>query len=121
MQAFGSPYVCPYFTCTSPYCLTARNNVVAASGVLNPNRSSTSPTQNPVSSFSISSILSRAEDQEKAREIQPATKAETTMSFAPYHTTHISMDRFHPYHRVLGRSAFARAASCQQVAQKGKA
>lgn len=125
MQAFTSPYVCPYFTCSSPYCLAMRSSAVASS--LTVNRSPTSPTSQPggISSFTISSILSRSEEQtsKTARsEETSASKASSEGSlsqFSPY-TSHVSVERFHPYHRPLTASAFART-TCNALQKEGDA
>lgn len=122
MQAYTSPYVCPYFTCSSPYCLALRSSAVAASS-LSVNRPPTSPSQPGISSFTISSILSRSEEQ-----TNKAARAEETIvskslsegslsQFAPY-SSHVSVERFHPYHRPLTASAFART-TCNAL-QKGE-
>ena len=124
MQAFTSPYTCPYFTCSSPYCLALRNTAVASS-LQSVSRPPTSPSQPGVSSFTISSILSRSDEQTtKGRsEETNASKASsesslsTAAQFSPY-TSHVSLERFHPYHRPLAASAFARA-TCNAL-QKGK-
>lgn len=123
MQAFTSPYVCPYFTCSSPYCLAMRSSAVASS--LTVNRPSTSPTSQPggISSFTISSILSRSEEQTSKTARSEETSAfkassEGSLSqFSPY-TSHVSVERFHPYHRPLTASAFART-TCNAL-QKGE-
>ena len=121
MQAFNSPFVCPYYTCTSPYCLTGRNSIVSPGLVPNRSRGPPSPTQ--PSSFSISSILSgKADDQAKAsREpFAVATTAETTLGFSRCHSSHVSVDRFHPYHRILGgEGAFSRMPQTQAGQHKG--
>ncbi|KAL9983961.1 hypothetical protein ACROYT_G006210 [Oculina patagonica] len=125
MQAFNSPYVCPYFTCSSPYCLALRSSAVASS--LSVNRPPTSPSSQSsgISSFTISSILSRSEEQTS----KAARSEETTVSksssegslsqFSPY-TSHVSMERFHPYHRPLTASAFART-TCNALQKEGEA
>ena len=127
MQAFTSPYVCPYFTCSSPYCIALRNTAVASTLQSVSNRASTSPSQPGISSFTISSILSRSEEQtgktRSEEETNPASKTSSSESslsvpkFSPY-TSHVSIERFHPYHRPLTASAFARTA-CNAL-QKGK-
>lgn len=122
MQAFTSPYVCPYFTCSSPYCLALRSNAVAPS--LSVNRPPTSPTRQPggISSFTISSILSRSEEQtsKTARSETGASKSSSEgglSQFSPY-TSQVSVERFHPYHRPLTASAFVRT-TCNAL-QKGE-
>lgn len=123
MQAFTSSYVCPYFTCSSPYCLALRSSAVAPS--LSVNRPPTSPTSQPggISSFTISSILSRSEEQTGKNARSDETSASKSSSegclnqFSPY-TSHVSVERFHPYHRSLTASAFART-TCNAL-QKGE-
>lgn len=124
MQAFTSPYVCPYFTCSSPYCLALRSSAVAPS--LSVNRPPTSPTSlqpGGMSSFTISSILSRSEDQTSKTPRSEETTVSKSSSegslsqFSPY-TSHVSVERFHPYHRPLTASAFART-TCSAL-QKGE-
>lgn len=124
MQAFTSPYVCPYFTCSSPYCIALRNSAVASS-LQSVSRPPTSISQPGISSFTISSILSRSDEQtnktsseETISSKSPST--ETSLSipkFSP-HTSHVSIARFHPYHRPLATSAFSRT-TCSAL-QKGK-
>lgn len=122
MQAFTSPYVCPYFTCSSPYCIALRNTAVASTLQSVSNRAPTSPSQPGMSSFTISSILSRT-GKTRGEEETNASKASSTESsvsvpkFSPY-TSHVSIERFHPYHRPLTASAFART-TCNAL-QKGK-
>ncbi|KAJ7392454.1 hypothetical protein OS493_012118 [Desmophyllum pertusum] len=124
MQAYTSPYVCPYFTCSSPYCLALRSSAVAASS-LSVNRPPTSPSQPGISSFTISSILSRSEEQKnkaaRAEEtIVSKSLSEGSLSqFAPY-SSHVSVERFHPYHRPLTASAFART-TCNALQKEGEA
>lgn len=126
MQAFTSPYVCPYFTCSSPYCLTLRNTALASS-LQSVNRSPSSPSQPGVSSFTISSILARSDDSQTSKTRSedtnepksiscPDSGLSTATQFLPY-SSHVSLERFHPYHRPLAASAFART-SCGSV-QKG--
>ena len=123
MQAFTNPYVCPYFTCASPYCLALRSSAVAPS--LSMTRPPTSPTSQPggISSFTISSILSRSEEQTSKTARSDETSASKSTSdgslaqFSPY-TSHVSVERFHPYHRPLTASAFART-TCNAL-QKGE-
>ena len=124
MQAFTSPYVCPYFTCSSPYCLALRSSAVAASSI-SVSRPPTSPSSQPsgISSFTISSILSRSEEQtsktsrsEETSVSKPSSEA-SLGQFSPY-TSHVSVERFHPYHRSLTASAFARTG-CNAL-QKGE-
>lgn len=124
MQAFTSPYVCPYFTCSSPYCLTLRNTALASS-LESVNRSPSSPSQPGVSSFTISSILARSDDSQTSKtrtedtnepKSCPNSGLSTATQFLPY-SSHVSLERFHPYHRPLAASAFART-SCGSV-QKG--
>ena len=124
MQAFTSPYVCPYFTCSSPYCLTLRNTALASS-LQSVSRSPSSPSQPGVSSFTISSILALSDDSqtgktrsEDANELKPSPDSglSTATQFLPYNS-HVSLERFHPYHRPLAASAFART-SCGSI-QKG--
>ena len=123
MQAFTSPYVCPYFTCSSPYCLALRSSAVAPS--LSVNRPPTSPTSQPggITSFTISSILSRSEEQTTKTGRSEETTASKSSSegslsqFSPY-TSHVSVERFHPYHRPLTASAFVRT-TCNAL-QKGE-
>ena len=126
MQAFTSPYVCPYFTCSSPYCIALRNTAVASTLQSVSNRAPSSPSQPGISSFTISSILSRSEEQTgktRSEEDTNASKTSSTESslsvpkFSPY-TSHVSIERFHPYHRPLTASAFART-TCSAL-QKGK-
>lgn len=94
MQAFTSPYVCPYFTCSSPYCLAMRSSAVASS--LTVNRSPTSPTSQPggISSFTISSILSRSEEQTS----KTARSEETSASKA---SSEGSLSQFSPTLRMF--------------------
>lgn len=122
MQAFTSPYMCPYFTCSSPYCLALRNTAVASS-LQSVSRPPTSPSQPGLSSFTISSILSRSEEQTsktRSEETSASTVSSTADSslsvpkFSPY-SSHVSVERFHPYHRPLASSAFTRT-----TLQKGK-
>lgn len=124
MQAFTSPYVCPYFTCSSPYCLALRSSAVAASSI-SVSRPPTSPSSQAsgISSFTISSILSRSEEQtsktsrsEETSLSKPSSEASLSQ-FSPY-TSHVSVERFHPYHRSLTASAFARTG-CNAL-QKGE-
>lgn len=124
MQAFTSPYVCPYFTCSSPYCLALRSSAVASS--LSVNRPPTSPSSQSggISSFTISSILSRSEEQtskaarsEETSVSKPSSEVGSLSQFSPY-TSHVSVERFHPYHRPLTASAFART-TCNAL-QKGE-
>nr|XP_058961878.1 homeobox protein notochord-like [Pocillopora verrucosa] len=125
MQAFTSPYVCPYFTCSSPYCLALRSSAVASSLAMN--RPPPSPNQPGISSFTISSILSRSEESPT----KPARSEETTVAkcssegnissqFVPSYSSHLSIERFHPYHRPLTASAFART-TCGSLQKEGEA
>ncbi|XP_031556049.1 homeobox protein ceh-2-like [Actinia tenebrosa] len=123
MQPYGGHYLCPYFTCTSPYCIAIRSNITSASSVPL-NRSPTSSSANSGSaatSFSISSILSRSDESNEAKEVtgdlHSPTKAETSISLGSY--KHYSMERFHPYHSSLGVSAFTRAGGCSTIQKDG--
>lgn len=120
MQAYGGHYLCPYFTCTSPYCIAIRSSVNSSSPI--PNRSPTSSSASTAStSFSISSILSRSDEstetKEPTSEIPSSTKAETSLSLESY--KHYTLERFHPYRASLGVSAFTRTGGCGAI-QKGK-
>ncbi|CAH3043509.1 unnamed protein product [Porites lobata] len=126
MQAFTSPYVCPYFTCSSPYCLTLRNTALASS-LQSVNRSPSSPSQPGVSSFTISSILARSDDSQTSKtrtedtnepKSCPDSGLSTATQFLPY-SSHVSLERFHPYHRPLAASAFGRT-SCGSVQKDGE-
>ena len=125
MQAFTSTYVCPYFPCTSPYCIALRSTAVAPSSLQPVSRPPTSPSQSGISSFTISSILSRSEEQttrtnSEETNSSKASSTEASLSvpkFTPY-ASHISIGRLHPYHRPLTTSAFART-TCNSL-HKGK-
>jgi len=109
-------YLCPYFTCTSPYCIAIRPNVIPASSLAVNRSSSTSSSAG--SSFSISSILSRSDEsspKDSTNDLPSPAKPEASASLGSYQPSHFSLDRFHPYHRSLGVSAFARAGSCGTI------
>lgn len=121
MQSYsGQSYLCPYYTCTSPYCLAIRSNTMLPSSLSN-RTTSTATSTTTGSSFSISSILSRDENSSKEdnSDATSPTKTEASVSLASYPPSHFSFDRFHPYHRSLGVSAFTRATGCGAL-QKGK-
>lgn len=121
MQAYGGQYLCPYFTCTSPYCIAIRSNVTSASSIPSSRNPTSSSASTGTTSFSISSILSRSDEstegKEVATDLSSSTKTETSISLGSY--KHYSMERFHPYHSSLGVSAFTRAGGCGTI-QKGK-
>ncbi|KAK3743708.1 hypothetical protein QZH41_012388 [Actinostola sp. cb2023] len=113
-------YLCPYFTCTSPYCIAIRPNVIPASSLAVNRSSSTSSSAG--SSFSISSILSRSDEsspKDSTNDLPSPAKPEASASLGSYQPSHFSLDRFHPYHRSLGVSAFARAGSCGTIHKEG--
>jgi len=115
MQGYsGQSYLCPYYSCTSPYCLAIRPSTTT---IPTTNKTtSTSTSTSTGSSFSISSILSRDENttKEESNELSLPTTTEPTMYQA------FTLDRYHPYHhRSLGAvSAFTRTTGCTAL-QKG--
>lgn len=127
MQSYsGQSYLCPYYTCTSPYCIAIRPNG-ALSSSLTTNRTSSASATTTGSSFSISSILSRGSEENSSKADSKSemptspTKTEGSVSsLATYGPSHFTaLDRFHPYHRAIGVSAFTRAGSCGGL-QKGE-
>jgi hypothetical protein len=89
------------------------------------NRSPTSSSVSTGSSFSISSILSRSDENAEGKEgahasdMSSSAKIESSVSLGSYQPKHFSMERFHPYHSALAVSAFTRAGTCGTI-QKGK-
>ena len=124
MQAFSNTYVCPYFPCTSPYCIALRSTALAPPNIQSLNRPPTSPPSQPgVSSFTISSILSRSEEPStrtnREAEINSSKASSTEASqsilkMTPY-SPHISIERLHPYHRPLTSGVGFTRATCNAL------
>lgn len=124
MQAFSNTYVCPYFPCTSPYCIALRSTALPPPSIQSLNRPPTSPPSQPgVSSFTISSILSRSEEpstrtnREAETNSSKASSTEASQSvlkMTPY-ASHISIERLHPYHRPLTSGVGFTRATCSAL------
>lgn len=128
MQAFSNTYVCPYFPCTSPYCIALRSTALPPPSIQSLNRPPTSPPSQPgVSSFTISSILSRSEEpstrtnREAETNSSKASSTEASQSvlkMTPY-ASHISIERLHPYHRPLTSGVGFTRATCSALHKAG--
>lgn len=124
MQAFSNTYVCPYFPCTSPYCIALRSTALAPPSIQSLNRPPTSPPSQPgISSFTISSILSRSEEpsaktnREAETNSSKASSTEASQSvlkMTPY-ASHISIERLPPYHRSLTSGVGFTRATCNAL------
>ena len=119
MEAFGENlYTRTFYACTSPYCVAVRprhSNCTVASTV-----GCTSSGTSTLSSFSISSILSRNDEhakkvEEQASDSNSSPKIDSpTGSNSTFYPPQMSLERFHPYpHRTLATlSAFSRVGHC---------
>ncbi|KXJ18399.1 homeobox protein not2 [Exaiptasia diaphana] len=127
MQSYsGQGYLCPYYTCTSPYCIAIRPSAALTSTLTTNRTSSSASSTSTGSSFSISSILSRGTEDNSSKpdsksEIPASpTKTEGSVSLGSYGPSHFTaLERFHPYHRTIGVSAFTRAGSCGGLQKEG--
>lgn len=132
MQAFGNPYGHTFYPCTSPYCLALRDASShppnsSCTSTVSTSASSTSPSKPNLPSFSISSILSRSDEQtskeEQTRESHnsPGAKTPNGSISATFHPSGMSLGRYQPYHhRALATlSAFSQVSHCP-VTQLGE-